>query len=166
MRPPQDDLLLFVYFTDVALLKDSPVFARRRSASLPEDLRWGSGGRHLEVNWRETLLLNVVVQTAYTLTMQRCDRREVAEDDFGTAGWSPPCGSADVIIVRVVHASPARVQVNLDQSKASSTQPQASYPDVCFSVDDFADACKPLVSGVKALGSRRAARLTSSIMTS
>lgn len=150
---------MFSYFVDVAARKQSPVFARRRGAGLPADLRWGGAALAGEVDWRATLLLNVVLQTRYRLDTCCCARRDLegggatvtvsggAGGAGGSAGGGLAVSGVDAAMAsagrsaKVVHASPSRVPVNLDQSKAESAAPAASYPDICFAVDDFGEAC-------------------------
>jgi Uncharacterized conserved protein (DUF2045) len=45
-----------------------------------------------------------------------------------------------------VYASPMRIAVNVDNTKAAAEAPTTSYPDVCFTVDNFDDALNYMVS--------------------
>jgi hypothetical protein len=49
----------------------APVFVRRRGRELPPDLQW-RGARCADVDWCSSLLLNLVVQTAYSLSVVQC----------------------------------------------------------------------------------------------
>jgi Uncharacterized conserved protein (DUF2045) len=40
-------------------------------------------------------------------------------------------------VVTPVYASPMRVAVNLDSSRATDAAPAPSYPDICFAIDEF-----------------------------
>ncbi len=51
--------------------RDEPYFVRRRGAQLPDDLRLS--GREFEaVDWGESVLLNLVLQSRYQLTVVAC----------------------------------------------------------------------------------------------
>ena len=42
-------------------------------------------------------------------------------------------------VVTPVYASPMRVAVNLDSSRAAAAAPAPTYPDICFALDGFDD---------------------------
>jgi hypothetical protein len=139
LLPGQDDLLMFVYSSTAAGKGTPPVFARRRRGTfLPENLVWG-GELAAKIDWRASLLLNVVLQTQYRLAVVRCPPWEVdrlLDASLGAAG----AGSRTLRVTKVVHASPSRTPVNLDQSKAAAAAPAPSYPAICFAVEDFAES--------------------------
>lgn len=172
--PQQDDLLLFVYWADVAAHKPSAVFARRRSTALPPDLQVGQGSLAKEVDWQASTLLNLVLQTQYHMMVVRASpadldavidssgssdldpgrtsppRQGALEDkeDLGSGISRPSSGGSRQrmhSVTKVVHASPSRTPVNLDQSKSEESEPELAYPDICFAVDDFAEAFDSLV---------------------
>lgn len=151
-----DDLLMFVYWADAARYKTSRVFARRkRGMAMPEDLKWGAkNSSAAEVDWRSSLLLNLVLQTQYKLTVMRSDPWEV-DHLLDHASWGSSSSKAvvqrhstrsrrTVRVTKVVHASPTRTPVNLDQSKVMDEAPTVSYPDICFAVDDFVEVFESL----------------------
>ena len=140
---------MFVYWADLAKSKNSRVFARRKKGtSIPEDLQWGVQNSASEIDWRSSLLLNLVLQTQYSLTVMRCDPWEV-DRLLEHPSWGGAQNSATyrhsmrsrrhVRVTKIVHASPSTTPVNLDQSKAMDEAPAISYPDICFAVDDFVE---------------------------
>jgi Uncharacterized conserved protein (DUF2045) len=50
-------------------------------------------------------------------------------------------------VVTPVYASPMRVAVNLDSSRAADAAPAPAYPDICFAVDEFDEAHSHMVRG-------------------
>lgn len=48
-------------------------------------------------------------------------------------------------ISRAVFASPIQLAVNLETAKGVASQPQMSYPDICFAVDNFDDPLEGMV---------------------
>ena len=163
--PNHDDLLFFVYWTDLSKTKGSRIFARRKqklknktdtnsggissnnnTSALPLDLAWNNP-LAAEIDWRSSLLLNLVLQTQYLLTVVCCPPTEL--DQLLDRTESPlkktttehsTHSRQSIIITKCVHASPSTTPVNLDQTKSSDSAPSVSYPDICFAVDDFVEA--------------------------
>lgn len=54
-----------------------------------------------------------------------------------------------------MYASPMRVAVNLDSSRASNAEPEKAYPDICFALDSFDEGQHNMVRtvGFKGFGS-------------
>lgn len=48
-------------------------------------------------------------------------------------------------VVTPVYASPMRVAVNLDSSRASDAAPASAYPDICFAIDEFDETHQHMV---------------------
>lgn len=48
-------------------------------------------------------------------------------------------------VVTPVYASPMRVAVNLDSSRAANAAPAPAYPDICFAVDEFDETHQHMV---------------------
>lgn len=48
-------------------------------------------------------------------------------------------------VSKPVYASPTRVDVNLDSSRTGSAEPDVTYPQICFAVDNFDSAFDSLV---------------------
>ncbi|KAK9814210.1 hypothetical protein WJX72_002314 [[Myrmecia] bisecta] len=136
----QDDLLFFEYMA-AHQTSDNPLFVRRKGRALPADLALG-GEKAGQVNWCRSTLLNLVLQTTFTLTVAACARASLQLPVLAGEGPAP------VDMTRVskhVFASPTRVTVNLDSSRSGEEQPTSTYPDLCFAVDNFDDAFKSLV---------------------
>lgn len=142
LRPHQaDDMLFFVYTDEAAAAARTRLFVRRRqarAAALPPDLRppgaaaaagggeGGSsalggtpgGGKVAAVDWRASVLLMVVLQTAYRLSLVAAADAEllnalVEGDGPGGAAAAITGGSLDSAaaarvhqVTKVVHASP------------------------------------------------------------
>ncbi|KAL4422889.1 hypothetical protein ABPG75_009086 [Micractinium tetrahymenae] len=187
-----DDMLFFVYTDEAAAAARSRLFVRRRqakAAALPADLAAaptaagaapGTSARGHAVpaaaaaapsraglvDWRASVLLMLVLQTAYRLSVVTADDPELlnaaleeaeAEPEEpgrggggggGRVGSGREGGSSDGSggssrlrrVTKVVHASPSHVPVNLDHSRSEAGTPQASYPEICFAVDSCDDA--------------------------
>jgi len=97
------------------------VFVRRWSSTLPADL---------SCDWRQSVYLNVVAHTRFSLTVAVCSYA-------GLKAQSPARTYAKV--VKPVYAAPSVARVDLRTSKADGA-PQASWPELYFSVYDFSDA--------------------------
>jgi hypothetical protein len=67
----QDDLLFFVRRASAAGSTALPFFVRRRMARLPEELQL-SGKDFSSVDWEATVILNIVLQSQYQLTVVAC----------------------------------------------------------------------------------------------
>jgi len=180
--PEHDDLLFFVYWNDLSKSKGSRIFARRKLkpklktknssdsdntintpvSVLPLDLAWNSP-RAAEIDWRSSLLLNIVLQTQYLLTVVRCPPGEVdqlldysgsplkiqknrsAVENSNHQEQSTQSRQSAIYVTKRVHASPSTTPVNLDQTKSSESAPSISYPDICFAVDDFVEVFDCLI---------------------
>jgi hypothetical protein len=171
--PEHDDLLFFVYWNDISKEKGSRIFARRKlklknntnssnnknknslASALPLDLAWNTP-LAAEIDWRSSLLLNIVLQTQYFLTVVRCPPFEVDQilDRTGTPlkksvkqleSHQSTHSRQSIHITKRVHASPSTTPVNLDQTKSSDAAPSVSYPNICFAVDDFVEAFDCLI---------------------
>lgn len=113
LRPHQaDDLLFFVYTDEAAAAARTRLFVRRRqarAAALPPDLRPAQGGAGpgggadagalaARVDWRASLLLMVVLQTAYRLSLVAAADAELLnallEDGGGGGGAGAGAGGA------------------------------------------------------------------------
>ncbi|KAL4451166.1 hypothetical protein ABPG77_009238 [Micractinium sp. CCAP 211/92] len=184
-----DDMLFFVYTDEAAAAARSRLFVRRRqakAAALPADLAaaptaatGASPARgHAAavgaaapsaaglVDWRASVLLMLVLQTAYRLSVVTADDPELlnaaleeaeVEPEAPSTGGSSRGGAAGGTgaggssssrlhrVTKVVHASPSHVPVNLDHSRPDAGTPQASYPDICFAVDPCDDAVQSQV---------------------
>ncbi|PRW33062.1 hypothetical protein C2E21_7991 [Chlorella sorokiniana] len=171
LRPHQDDMLFFVYTDEAAAAARARLFVRRRqarAAALPPDLQLAptsgasgstgsrggskagpaSSSKAAQVDWRASVLLMVVLQTAYRLslvTSPDADLLNAFVEDGGSsaaAGTQSGTGAAAAAaaarvhqVTQAVHPSPSRVPVNLDHSRSDAGQPKESYPDICFAVD-------------------------------
>jgi hypothetical protein len=170
--PHHDDLLFFVYWNDLSKTKGSRIFARRKLKSkssggdntintplsdLPLDLAWNSPIA-ADIDWRSSLLLNIVLQTQYLLTVIRCPPGELDRllDNNGNPSkrqnrsavensQSTQSRQSVIYVTKRVHASPSTTPVNLDQTKSSDSAPSISYPNICFAVDDFVEAFDCLI---------------------
>ncbi|KAI3430577.1 hypothetical protein D9Q98_005170 [Chlorella vulgaris] len=144
-----DDMLFFVYTDEAAAANRSRLTVRRRQSkqpSLPPDLRGPvaeadpGGSKAAQVDWRASVLLMVVLQSAYRLSVVTAADAELLS---GCVDGPPPSGAADSQlhhVTKVVHASPSHVAVNLDDTRSDAGRPLTSYPDICFAVDTCDDA--------------------------
>jgi hypothetical protein len=177
-------MLFFVCTDEAAAAARTRLFVRRRSRqqlALPADLQWteegvagaegtacgsagssprGGGGssKAAAVDWRASVLLMMVLQTAYRLSvLTAADAEQLSAfvdspgSDASTSASAAAATAATATAItsgsggvrsatRVVHASPSRVPVNLDNSRSEAGRPQASYPDISFAVDTCDDA--------------------------
>ncbi|GAB4820146.1 hypothetical protein N2152v2_007192 [Parachlorella kessleri] len=87
LQSHQDDLLFFVCANPAAQpgnprgfgsTSGSPLFVRRRAQQLPAELQWG-GARSGDVDWRGSVLLNLVLQTGYWLSVATCRYADLPE---------------------------------------------------------------------------------------
>ncbi len=67
-----DDLLFFVYTPAQQRQHDMPTFVRRKGKALPADLQ-SHGEKFALIDWRKTVLLNMVLQTRFVLTVASCE---------------------------------------------------------------------------------------------
>jgi hypothetical protein len=68
----QDDLLFFVRAGNASSTsRDSALFVRRKAKQLPDELQL-SGRDFPNVDWAQTVLLNLVLQSQYQLTVVTC----------------------------------------------------------------------------------------------
>lgn len=125
----QDDLLFFVYLelyqvcagqlnscvnrlsavmhmpggtnfgTDLAMMQaETPYFVRRKSKALPTELQT-AGEKARQVDWKRSVLLNLVTQTTYSLTVSACTREHL--QSVGSSRTTSP-GSRQVM-QRLIH---------------------------------------------------------------
>ena len=53
-----------------------------------------------------------------------------------------------VAVTKRVYASPSRTPVHLGSSKSGAhSEPEPSYPEICFAIDNFDDAFEDVVGG-------------------
>lgn len=67
----QDDLLFFVKSGGNNGKADVPFFVRRKAKQLPDELQL-SGSGFSSVDWKQTVLLNIILQSEYQLTVVAC----------------------------------------------------------------------------------------------
>ncbi|KAF8071144.1 hypothetical protein HT031_001226 [Scenedesmus sp. PABB004] len=134
----QDDLLFFVK-SESHPARAPPFFVRRKARALPAELCL-SGRDFGAVDWPRSVLLNLVLQCQYQLTVVACGR-----DALPLVAEGAACGPGSVTVAKPVYASAAVTAVNLDSSRGDAADPVPCYPDVCFAVDNFDDAFGELV---------------------
>eukprot|EP00884_Botryococcus_braunii_P018866 jgi/Botrbrau1/5663/Bobra.0071s0009.1 len=137
-----DDLLFFVLADPFIKDPKEPLLVRRKSDKLPQDLDIG-GMLSEQIDWYKTTLLNFVIQTSYNLIVASCWR-----EDLKDVNAMDPTSELPASVLRVakhVYASPIRMAMNVDNSKAAAEAPTTSYPNVCFAVDNFDDAFNYMV---------------------
>jgi hypothetical protein len=66
-----DDLLFFIKSSSHPTASNPPFFVRRKAKQLPEELQL-SGNQFSNVDWAQTVLLNIVLQSQYQLTVVAC----------------------------------------------------------------------------------------------
>jgi hypothetical protein len=66
-----DDLLFFIKSPSHPTANSPPFFVRRKAKQLPEELQL-SGSQFSNVDWAQTVLLNIVLQSQYQLTVVAC----------------------------------------------------------------------------------------------
>jgi hypothetical protein len=98
------------------------IFVRRWTRELP---------REVVADWRESVYLNLIVHTRFTLTVAICSYAALKDR-------SRPGPRTFVKVVKPVYAAPSVARVDLKTSKAAATQ--VSWPDVYFAVYDYVDA--------------------------
>ncbi|WIA11975.1 hypothetical protein OEZ85_012057 [Tetradesmus obliquus] len=134
-----DDLLFFSKSPSHPTASNPPFFVRRKAKQLPEELQL-SGSQFSHVDWAQTVLLNIVLQSQYQLTVVACGREALPFVAEGRT-WSPNM----ITVSKPVYASTTVTAVNLDSSRAEASNPQPCYPDICFAVDNFDNAFQELV---------------------
>jgi hypothetical protein len=98
------------------------IFVRRWTRELP---------REVVADWRESVYLNLIVHTRFTLTVAICSYAALKDR-------TRPGPRTFVKVVKPVYAAPSVARVDLKTSKAAATQ--VSWPDVYFAVYDYVDA--------------------------
>lgn len=132
LQPHKDDLLFFV------LEKENIVIPRRRSTQLPQDVD------RSRIDWRASVLLNIVIQTEYKLSVIKCLKEDI--DTLTSEEQEVSCTMVQV--ARRVFAAPTKSLVNVDDSRhARNSKPVQCYPDITFAVDDFHHVFKSVVLG-------------------
>ncbi|KAF6250398.1 hypothetical protein COO60DRAFT_1647137 [Scenedesmus sp. NREL 46B-D3] len=134
-----DDLLFFIKSPGHPTSNKPPFFVRRKAKQLPEELQL-SGAHFSQVDWAQTVLLNIVLQSQYQLTVVACGREALPFVAEGRT-WSAHM----ITVSKPVYASTTVTAVNLDSSRAEASNPQPCYPDICFAVDNFDNAFEDLV---------------------
>jgi hypothetical protein len=76
-EPGHDDLLFFVSHPAATKPREDAYFVRRKGKRLPDDLQL-SGSAFASVDWCQTVLLNIVLQSHYSLTVVTCGWVRVA----------------------------------------------------------------------------------------
>lgn len=66
---------------------ETPYFVRRKSKTLPAELQ-AAGEKAHQVDWKRSVLLNLVTQTTYSLTVSACTREHL--QSAGGSQASPP----------------------------------------------------------------------------
>ncbi|KAK3247880.1 hypothetical protein CYMTET_42636 [Cymbomonas tetramitiformis] len=140
----QDDLLFFVRadHKEGDEGEDGSFFVRRWSSELPEDIADPEAGPDAapnpiaDIDWRQSVYLNLVLQTTFTLTVAICSRQAIEAKKQGAAiSWSPLAK-----VSKPVFASPTRISVD---SKEEFSKP--SYPLIYFAVEDYESAFESMV---------------------
>lgn len=137
-----DDLLFFVPYPAKGVhprAENESVFARRKGNTVPVDLAWGSELAK-QTDWQASLLLNIVLLTEFRLTVARCTSSELPNILNGTL-LENFLGDRSKYVVRKVHPSPVKMPMTHDNSRSKTHhEPEVSYPNICFTVDDFDEA--------------------------
>lgn len=113
------------------ILGRKPVFVRHWAHNLGRVV----GETTAEVDWRRSFFLNLICHTVYTLTVAVCSREALENHKKSKKGL--PVAPIKKITKRV-YASPSKARVDCDAPKGKVMA--SSYPDICFSVDNYEDA--------------------------
>ncbi|KAK9861630.1 hypothetical protein WJX84_000298 [Apatococcus fuscideae] len=111
-------------------------FVRRRSQEALSDIH------HVRIDWHKTLELNLLVHSEYTLTVAACSYDALHIHRLQDAC---PNGAGLTQVRRNISALPVHMTVCPDGGKGGWEQPQPSYPNIYFAVDDFQDVFSSLV---------------------
>lgn len=133
----QDDLLFFVYLE--AYQAEVPYLVRRKTKALPVDLQDGGDKAH-QIDWKRSVLLNLVTQTTYSLTVSACQREQLQ-----SIGGNQDLGKHVVQVSKAVYASTTKSQLNLKNKKGNDANPTLTYPDISFAVENFEEAFESLL---------------------
>ncbi|KAL0045379.1 hypothetical protein WJX82_005344 [Trebouxia sp. C0006] len=133
----QDDLLFFVYLE--AYQAEVPYLVRRKTKALPVDLQEGGDKAH-QIDWKRSVLLNLVTQTTYSLTVSACQREHLQ-----SIGGNQDLGKHVVQVSKAVYASTTKSQLNLNNKRANDANPTLTYPDISFAVENFEEAFESLL---------------------
>ncbi|KAI4366497.1 hypothetical protein MLD38_022368 [Melastoma candidum] len=134
-RAKQDDDIIF-FVRKLSSYKDqindnregaSPYFVRRWAPELDKLL----GDVSNDVDWRRSFYLNLIAHTSFSVTVAICSHEVLCNHP----ARQDPSLSPIYKVVKVVYASPSRINFHLDAKKEIETTP--AYPDICFAVDDF-----------------------------
>ncbi|KAK9868187.1 hypothetical protein WJX84_008362 [Apatococcus fuscideae] len=132
--PSQHEDLLF--FVPQAVGPGTPAFVRRRGKDALSDIH------HTSIDWRRTLDLNLLVHSEYTLTVAACAYDALHIHRLQDSSSSMP-GLTQV--KRSIAALPVYMAVCPDGGRGGWEQPQPSYPNIYFAVDDFQEVFSSLV---------------------
>ncbi|DBA87122.1 TPA: hypothetical protein ACH3X2_005227 [Trebouxia sp. C0005] len=133
----QDDLLFFVHLE--AYQAEVPYLVRRKTKALPVDLQEGGDKAH-QIDWKRSVLLNLVTQTTYSLTVSACQREHLQ-----SIGGNQDLGKHVVQVSKAVYASTAKSQLNLNNKRANDATPTLTYPDISFAVENYEEAFESLL---------------------
>lgn len=136
---PQDDLWFFVCDRGHTADDGLPFFVRRKNRSFPPDLEV-EGSKFNTVNWAQSVLLNLVLQSMYQLTVVACSQDLLPFVAEGRT-WQQNMKA----ITKTVYASPTFISVGMDSHRSEAANPSSSYPDLCFAVENFDEAFEDLV---------------------
>ncbi|KAK9868188.1 hypothetical protein WJX84_008362 [Apatococcus fuscideae] len=131
--PSQHEDLLF--FVPQAVGPGTPAFVRRRGKDALSDIH------HTSIDWRRTLDLNLLVHSEYTLTVAACAYDALHIHRLQDSSSSMP-GLTQV--KRSIAALPVYMAVCPDGGRGGWEQPQPSYPNIYFAVDDFQEVFSSL----------------------
>jgi len=147
VKDHHDDLLFFVHSdaADPASNRpqsnspNMPYTVRRQGVVLPTEFQL-SGPSFPLIAWDKTVLLNLVLQTRYDLTVIACKKDslpQVAEGHTMLPGT--------VQVTKQVYASPMHTTVNLGSKSRKADAANNCYPMISFAIDNFDDAFEDLV---------------------
>eukprot|EP00897_Mesotaenium_endlicherianum_P000579 jgi/Mesen1/10521/ME000083S10029 len=118
---------------DVPNEKTKPFFVRKWS----NDLKKVIGESAQSVDWRKSFYLNLICHTSFSLTVAVCSRQVLDEHRKAKKTVIPVSK-----FTKRVYATPSKARIDGDASKTRDTV--ASYPDICFAIDDYDDPFNPV----------------------
>ena len=103
---------------------DIPYFVRRKGKTVPAELQ-PAGEKAHQVDWKQSVLLNLVTQTTYSMTVCACKREHLQSVEVGQC---PPQGA-----VQVCH-------IQLNMSRYTTLTPSGDSVTFCRHLPDMPSA--------------------------
>lgn len=116
------------------LQRADPYFVRRCKAGMPPDLVLGASAA-ADIDWRASVLLNLVMHTRYTLTVIVCSPESLPSAEESRTAQLP--STAHRVVLDAWPSTTKSTLVDLGSPDGKPESVECIYPDICFEVSSF-----------------------------